>query len=53
MEDGAYGVLKKLCDVYKKQSATLGLLLKKLINLCMKEETSMSNHLNDFNTIFI
>ena len=45
--------LKKLCDLYEKQSAASQIYwLKKLVDLKMKEGTPMSNHLNEFHTIF-
>ena len=52
-ETTAYGVWQKLCDLYEKQSAASQIYwLKKLVDLKMKEGTSMSNHLNEFHTIF-
>ena len=40
-------------DLYGMQNASSQVYwLKKLIDLQMKEGTSMSNHLNEFNTIF-
>ncbi|MCO5574178.1 hypothetical protein L7F22_027960 [Adiantum nelumboides] len=49
----AYGVWQKLCDMYEKQSAASQIYwLKKLVDLKMKEETAMSNHLYKFHTIF-
>ena len=49
----AYEVWKKLCDLYEKQSAASQIYwLKKLVDLKMKEGTPMSNHLNEFHTIF-
>ena len=52
-EHTAYGVWQKLCDLYEKQSAASQIYwLKKLVDLKMKEGTTMSNHLNEFHTIF-
>ena len=52
-ETTSYGVWQKLCGLYEKQSAASQVYwLKKLVDLKMKEGTPMSNHLNEFNTIF-
>ncbi|MCO5598381.1 hypothetical protein L7F22_052476 [Adiantum nelumboides] len=52
-ETTTYGVWQKLCDMYEKQSATSHIYwLKKLVDLKMKKGTVMSNHLNEFRTIF-
>ena len=52
-ETTSYGVWQKLCGLYEKQSAASQVYwLKKLVDLKMKEGMSMSNHLNEFNTIF-
>lgn len=52
-ETTTYGVWQKLCDRYEKQNAASQIYwLKKLVDLKMKEGTAMSNHLNEFNTIF-
>ena len=52
-ETMAYGVWQKLCDLYEKQSASSQIYwLKKLVDLKMKEGTSMYNHINEFHTIF-
>ena len=49
----AYGVWTKLSGLYEKQSAASQVYwLKKLVDLKMKEGTPMSNHLNEFNTIY-
>ncbi|MCO5589376.1 hypothetical protein L7F22_043343 [Adiantum nelumboides] len=49
----AYDVWQKLCGMYEKRSATSqNFKLKKLMDLKMKEGTAMSNHLDDFHTIF-
>ncbi|MCO5553286.1 hypothetical protein L7F22_006807 [Adiantum nelumboides] len=52
-ETTAYGVWQKLCGMYEKQSAISQIYwLKKLVDLKIKEGTTMSNHLNEFHTIF-
>lgn len=52
-ETTSYSVGKKLCDLYEKQSAPAQVYwLKKLVDLKMNDNTPMSNHLNEFNTIF-
>ena len=52
-ETTSYGVWQKLCGLYEKQSvASQVYWLKKLVDLKMKEGMPMSNHLNEFNTIF-
>ena len=44
---------EKLCGLYEQKSvASQVYWLKQLVDLKMKEGTSMSNHLNDFNTIY-
>ena len=44
---------EKLCGLYEQKSAASQVYwLKQLVDLKMKEGTSMSNHLNDFNTIY-
>ena len=44
---------EKLCDLYEQKSAASQVYwLKQLVDLKMKEGTAMSNHLNEFNTIF-
>ena len=44
---------QKLCDLYKKKSVAPQVYwLKQLVDLKMTKGTSMSNHLNEFNTIF-
>ncbi|MCO5603317.1 hypothetical protein L7F22_057466 [Adiantum nelumboides] len=49
----AYDAWTKLSGLYKKQSATSQVYwLKKLVDLKMKEGTPISNHLNEFNTIY-
>ncbi|MCO5596391.1 hypothetical protein L7F22_050452 [Adiantum nelumboides] len=49
----AYDAWTKLSGLYKKQSAASQVYwLKKLVDLKMKEGTPMSNHLNEFNTIY-
>lgn len=48
-----YTLWTKLCDLYEKQSAASQVYwLKQLVDLKMKEGAAMSNHLNEFNTIF-
>ena len=53
----SYGVWKTLCYLYEKQSVASQIYwlkkLKKLMDLKMKEGTPMSNHLNEFHTLFI
>ncbi|MCO5575075.1 hypothetical protein L7F22_028872 [Adiantum nelumboides] len=50
--NGAYGVWSALSNLYEKKSDVSQVYwLKKLIDLRMKESTSMSNHLNEFHTI--
>ncbi|MCO5557441.1 hypothetical protein L7F22_011005 [Adiantum nelumboides] len=52
-ETTAYDVWQKLCGMYEKQSAASQIYwLKILVELKMKEGTAMSNHLNEFHTIF-
>ncbi|MCO5603096.1 hypothetical protein L7F22_057241 [Adiantum nelumboides] len=52
-EVSAYDAWTKLSGLYEKQSATSQVYwLKKLVDLKMKEGTPMSNHLNEFNTIY-
>ncbi|MCO5589372.1 hypothetical protein L7F22_043339 [Adiantum nelumboides] len=52
-EVSAYDAWTKLSGLYKKQSAASQVYwLKKLVDLKMKEGTPMSNHLNEFNTIY-
>ncbi|MCO5597942.1 hypothetical protein L7F22_052029 [Adiantum nelumboides] len=52
-EISAYDAWTKLSGLYEKQSAASQVCwLKKLLDLKMKEGTSMSNHLNEFNTIY-
>ena len=44
---------EKLCGLYEHKSAASQVYwLKQLVDLKMKKGTSMSNHLNDFNTIY-
>ena len=48
----SFELWQKLCDLYEKKSAASQVYwLKQLVDLKMKEGTSMSNHLNEFNTI--
>ncbi|MCO5614233.1 hypothetical protein L7F22_068513 [Adiantum nelumboides] len=53
-EDTAWGMWKRLEDLYAQQSATSKVYwwLKKLMDLRMKESMQMSVHLNEFNSIF-
>ena len=52
-EVSAYKAWTKLSDLYEKQSAASQVYwLKKLVDLKMKEGTPMTNHLNEFNTIY-
>ncbi|MCO5611252.1 hypothetical protein L7F22_065504 [Adiantum nelumboides] len=52
-EVSAYDAWTKLSGLYEKQSAASQVYwLKKLVDLKMKEGTPMSNHLNEFNTIY-
>ncbi|MCO5592421.1 hypothetical protein L7F22_046424 [Adiantum nelumboides] len=49
---GTYGVWQALSNLYEKKSAASQVFwLKKLIDLCKKETTHMSTHLNEFKTI--
>ncbi|MCO5551730.1 hypothetical protein L7F22_005234 [Adiantum nelumboides] len=49
---GAYGVWQALSNLYEKKSAASQVFwLKKLIDVCKKETTPMSTHLNEFKTI--
>ncbi|MCO5563558.1 hypothetical protein L7F22_017203 [Adiantum nelumboides] len=49
----AYGVWQNLCELYEKKSnASQVYWLKKLVELKMKKGTPISNHLNEFHTIF-
>ena len=49
----SYELWRKLCDLYdQKSEASQVYWLKKLVDLKMKEGASMSDHLNEFNTIF-
>ena len=49
----SYELWKKLCNLYDQKSAASQVYwLKKLVDLKMKEGASMSDHLNEFNTIF-
>ncbi|KAJ0076931.1 hypothetical protein Patl1_35721 [Pistacia atlantica] len=46
------GLMKILSDMYEKPSANNKVhLMKKLFNLKMREGASMTEHMNDFNTI--
>ena len=48
-----YELWKKLCDLYDQKSAASQVYwLKQLVDLKMKEGVAMSDHLNEFNTIF-
>ncbi|MCO5600511.1 hypothetical protein L7F22_054624 [Adiantum nelumboides] len=52
-ETTAYDVWQKLCSMYEKQSAVSQIYwLKESVELKMKEGTAMTNHLNEFHTIF-
>ncbi|MCO5600003.1 hypothetical protein L7F22_054111 [Adiantum nelumboides] len=52
-EVSAYDAWTKLSVLYEKQTAASQVSwLKKLVDLKMKEGTPMSNHLNEFNTIY-
>ncbi|MCO5591481.1 hypothetical protein L7F22_045465 [Adiantum nelumboides] len=52
-EVSAYDAWTKLTGLYEKKSAASQVYwLKKLVDLKMKEGTPMSNHLNEFNTIY-
>ena len=49
----SYELWRKLCDLYDQKSAASHVYwLKKLVDLKMKEGALMSDHLNEFNTIF-
>ena len=52
-ESIAYGVWQELCGLYEKQSAASQIYwLKKLVDLKIKEGTTMTNRLNEFHIIF-
>ncbi|MCO5559977.1 hypothetical protein L7F22_013581 [Adiantum nelumboides] len=52
-ERTARDVCDKLCSSYENKSATNKVfLMKKLFDLCMKEEGTISTHINEFNIIF-
>ncbi|MCO5567343.1 hypothetical protein L7F22_021033 [Adiantum nelumboides] len=52
-EVSTYDAWTKLSGLYEKQSAASKVYwLKKLVDLKMNEGTPMSNHLNEFNTIY-
>ncbi|MCO5571508.1 hypothetical protein L7F22_025248 [Adiantum nelumboides] len=52
-ERTARDVWDKLCSSYENKSATNKVfLMKKLFNLCMKEEGTISTYINKFNIIF-
>ncbi|MCO5560011.1 hypothetical protein L7F22_013617 [Adiantum nelumboides] len=49
----ARDVWDELCSSYENKSATTKVfLMKKLFDLCMKEEGNISTHINEFNIIF-
>lgn len=49
----SFELWEKLCSLYEQKSAVSQIYwLKQLFDLKMKEGTTMSSHLNDFNTIF-
>ena len=49
----SFELWQKLCDLYEKKSvASKVYWVKQLVDLKMTEGTSMSSHLNEFNTIF-
>ena len=49
----SYELWEKLCGLYKQKSAaSLVYSIKYLVDLKMKEGTPMSNHLNDFKSIY-
>ena len=48
-----YDLWKKLYNLYKRESAgSQNYWLKQLVDLKMKDEVSMSSHLNEFNSVF-
>ena len=52
-EPTAKAVWDKLCANYESKSASNKVyLMKKLFDMCMKEGTNVTTHLNDFNVIF-
>ena len=49
----SYELWQKLCNLYEQKSPMSQIYwLKKLVELRMKEGTPMSNHLNEFNSIY-
>ena len=53
-ETTTMGVWKKLIANYESKSASNKVyLMKKLFDLCMKEGTNITGHLNEFNIIFL
>ncbi|MCO5556876.1 hypothetical protein L7F22_010430 [Adiantum nelumboides] len=51
-ERTARDVWDKLCSSYEKSATNKVFLMKKLFDLCMKEEGTISTHINEFNIIF-
>ena len=49
----SFELWQKLCDLCEQKSVALQVYwLKQLVDLKMKDGTSMSSHLNEFNIIF-
>ena len=49
----SYDLWSKLCTIYSQKSAVSQICwLKQLVDLKMKDGTSMSNHLSEFNSVF-
>ena len=49
----SYQLWEELCGLFEQKSAASQVYwLKKLVNLRMKEGTSISSHLNEFNSIY-
>ena len=54
LEKNVVGLWTKLENLYMTKSLTNRILLKRqLYSLCMKEVTSITNHLNTFNTLLV
>ena len=49
----SYDLWSKLCTIYSQKSAASQIYeMKQLVDLKMKDGTSMSNHLSEFNSMF-
>ena len=48
-----HALWQKLCNMYEKEAISNKVfLMQKLFNICMKESTSVANHINDFDLLF-